>query len=239
MGQVPSHPFRAYLLVGRGRVATHLRHYFELEAIPYFQWSRADSESSLAELTRQASHILLAISDSAIDPFYDRYTATFADKVCVHFSGAHYSPRVPSAHPLMTFGPETYSLEQYRQIPFVVEKDRAVFSTLLPHFPNPVFELNASKKSLYHALCVMSGNFTILLWEKVIAEFAKLGLPREALLPYLNQICLNLSQSRESVLTGPLARGDQMTISKHLEVLGRDPYAEVYRAFLHAYGGSK
>lgn len=239
MGQVPSIPFRAYLLVGRGRLATHFRHYFDLESIPYFQWSREQDEASLKTLAAKASHVLLAISDSAIERFFEDHRETFRDKTCVHFSGALVSQKISSAHPLMTFAAELYSRENYRTIPFVVEKGRRPFTELLPQLKNPSFELEAENKPLYHALCVMSGNFTVLLWEKVFSEFNRLGLPRGVLTPYLNQTCLNLSGSRESVLTGPLKRNDQTTIAKHLEVLGDDPYADVYRAFLHAYGGSQ
>lgn len=114
-------------------------------------------------------------------------------------------------------------------------------STLLPGFSNRGFEIDAEQKPLYHALCAMSGNFTVLLWEKVFADFAaKLGLPAAILRPYLSQVAQNLllesaQADAASVLTGPLVRGDQSTIAKHLRALGNDPFAGVYEAFVSAY----
>jgi predicted short-subunit dehydrogenase-like oxidoreductase (DUF2520 family) len=77
-----------------------------------------------------------------------------------------------------------------------------------------------------------------MLWEKAFAEFdAKLGLPREALLPYLIQICANLEAgvNGKSVLTGPLVRNDLGTIEKHVQALEGDPFQEVYKSFVAAH----
>jgi len=38
MGQVPR-----YGIVGGGRVANHLAHYFQMSAIPFTQWTRSDA----------------------------------------------------------------------------------------------------------------------------------------------------------------------------------------------------
>jgi predicted short-subunit dehydrogenase-like oxidoreductase (DUF2520 family) len=109
---------------------------------------------------------------------------------------------------------------------------------ILPGLSNPSFALDPAQKTIYHALCVMSGNFTTMLWEKAFAEFdAKLGLPREALLPYLGQICGNLAEgvNGKSVLTGPLVRNDLGTIAKHVQALEGDPFQDVYESFVAAY----
>lgn len=253
MRQVPAQPgitasqAVAYLIIGDGRLARHLQAYFRFEALPYLTWSRTSQaspdspDSNLRSLAAKATHILLAISDSAIEPFLKEHRF-LQDKVCVHFSGALVTPLAASAHPLMTFSQLTssqgaYSHERYLEIPFVLEKGRGSLSNLLPGLKNPSFEIQRDDKVRYHALCVMSGNFTTLLWEKTFREFAKLGLPKEVLFSYLNQITENLeaSPAGTSVLTGPLVRGDQTTIEKHLAELGADPYADVYRSFVTAF----
>lgn len=226
-----------YLIIGDGRLARHLQAYFRFEALPYLNWSRKSEQSkNLETLAEQATHILLAISDSAIEPFLQSHRY-LQEKTCVHFSGALVTPLAASAHPLMTFTQETYTHDRYLEIPFVLERGRGILQDLLPGLKNPSFEIDASQKVRYHALCVMSGNFTTLLWEKTFAEFAKLGLPKEVLSPYLNQITENLETSiaGKSVLTGPLVRRDQKTIDGHLKELSADPYADVYRSFVNAY----
>ena len=225
-----------YLIIGDGRLAGHLRTYLSLENLSFEQWSRRRSDDVIPFIER-ATHVLLALSDSAIEEFVDGHPALL-ERVCVHFSGALVSPKIPSAHPLMTFtvlrsrANPTDELEFYRAIPFVTEKGRAPFTELLPDLTNRHFEIEASKKPLYHALCSMSGNFTVLLWEKVFASFSeKLDLPASILRPYLSQVAQNLlgeatDPKGNSVLTGPLSRGDTATVEKHLAALKGDPYAQ-------------
>jgi predicted short-subunit dehydrogenase-like oxidoreductase (DUF2520 family) len=227
MRQVPAEAH--YLLIGDGRLARHLAHYLELEHLSFDQWSRRSSVA-LESLAERCTHVLVAISDSAIEPFL-REHSFLRDRVCVHFSGALVSTLASSVHPLMTFGPSLYSLEEYRAVPFVLERDRPV---LLPGLSNVCVELSAELKPLYHALCTASGNFTVMLWEAVFERFQSMGLPRQILFPYLVRTAQNLLTAApgESVLTGPLKRGDFKTIEKHLEALDGDPLAELYRAFV-------
>lgn len=243
MGQVPV--FTSYLLIGDGRVARHFARYFNLESIPYSTWTRGKGdERQLRSLAEHASHILLLISDGAIEPFFTSHSF-LQTKVVVHASGALASPLLPSAHPLMTFPPipippiqeTSYDLETYRHIPFVLENGRGTMAELLPRLSNPAWSIESAHKTLYHALCVMSGNFTVLLWEKMFAEFERLELPKETALPYLDRIARNLATSPagRTVLTGPLVRDDHAVMERHLSVLNGDPFEGVYRAFVHAY----
>jgi len=236
MRQVPA--FTSYLVIGDGRVATHFRHYFDLEALPYSTWSRRqNSPRDLEKLSQKSSHALLLLSDRAIAPLMREHPC-LQRLVCTHFSGSLVVDGVAGAHPLMTFNKTLYTQDFYRRIPFILEKGGGGLQHLLPGLKNPVFEIEREAKALYHALCVLSGNFTVLLWEKVFQEMqAKFALPKAALVPYLAQTAANLAASEpgQSVLTGPLVRGDRAVIDKHLEVLGSDPFRHVYRAFVQAY----
>jgi hypothetical protein len=231
-----------YLLIGDGRVSTHFGHYFRMLGLPVQTWSRRESESerkrkeSLAEKAAAATHILALINDPAIETFFKENQDLFADKIRVHASGLLSTPLAEGTHPLMTFvRDDLYDLATYKSIPFVLEKGRRPFREVLPGLPNPSFEIEPADKVLYHTLCVLSGNFTVLLWQKAFTEFeARLKLPREILLPYLRRVAANLETRSGSALTGPLARGDQQTISKHLKTLEGDPYEDIYQAFVQA-----
>jgi predicted short-subunit dehydrogenase-like oxidoreductase (DUF2520 family) len=223
-----------YGLVGRGRVATHMAHYLELEDLPFVTWHRA-TPSPLEKALASADSILLAISDDAIQPFLDTHTE-LRDRPIVHFSGGLVIDGAHGFHPLMTFGPELYDLETYRSIPFIEEEGGLSFRELFPRLVNPSWSLDPDDKTLYHALCVLAGNFTTLLWSKTFDDFDKrLGLPREALLPYLDRTCKNISRVGRSALTGPFARGENETVRRHLEALEGDPYRRVYRAFAEVF----
>jgi predicted short-subunit dehydrogenase-like oxidoreductase (DUF2520 family) len=227
MGQVPQ---ATYLLIGNGRLAGHMSHYFHLEKIPHQRWhrqSRTPIEAALAD----ASHILVLISDDAIEPFV-RQHATGHGKTWVHCSGSLDTDLAIGAHPLMTFAPGHYDLETYRRIPFVCDREGPSFSELFPKLTNPCFSIDRRKKALYHALCVMGGNFSTLLWKKVTDTFAgELDLPPEILHPYMERTLENI-KVHDAPLTGPLARRDMGTIRKNLRALSDNPFEKVYRAFV-------
>jgi predicted short-subunit dehydrogenase-like oxidoreductase (DUF2520 family) len=136
----------------------------------------------------------------------------------------------------MTFGPELYDLQVYRSIPFIEERGGCRFDDVFPTLCNQSWPLDPHLKPLYHALCVLAGNFTTMLWSKAFSEFEGcLGLPREALVPYLRQTCRNTEASGRRALTGSLARGDRETTARDLEALADDSYARVYEAFVAAF----
>jgi predicted short-subunit dehydrogenase-like oxidoreductase (DUF2520 family) len=234
MRQVPGSTH--FLIIGDGRLARHFAHFLAFESIPFELWKRSQGSEDLASKAKAATHVLLAISDASISAFTETNAQIFSEKTLVHFSGALIHPTIPSAHPLMTFSHDLYEPSTYRRIVFITEKGRARLSDLIPGLKNNTYEIEPELKGLYHAFCVMSGNFTVLLWEKAFKEFETMGLPRFALLPYLERVALNLISSAggKSVLTGPLARHDHETIAKNIESLNGDPFEGVYRAFVVA-----
>ena len=224
-----------YGIVGRGRVATHLIRYLELESQAYCTWHRGMAGAPDSVLA-SAQSILLAISDDALEPFIADHPGLLAHTL-VHFSGSRLIEGIAGLHPLMTFGPDAYDREIYRSIPFVAEAGSVGFRDIFPALPNPSWAIEPALKSLYHALCVMAGNFPALLWDKAFREFeGTLGLPREILGPYLAQALKNTLANGEQGLTGPLARGDTRTVQQNIAALGGDEYAGIYRAFAYSKG---
>jgi hypothetical protein len=233
MGQVPK-----FLIVGNGRLARHLVHYFALERLSFVQWARSTSLSTDFS-TEQISHVLLGLSDQAIEPFCEQYQKQLQGRTVVHFSGALNTPFAIGAHPLMTFSHDLYEPEIYRKMSFVCEKDLA---ELLPGIKNTFYLIKPEDKALYHAWCVMSGNFTTILWEAFAHRLEdRLQISAQALLPYLSQIHSNLqrslAQKSGSVLTGPLVRGDLQTIKKNIDSLKAegDAFGKIYEAFVEAW----
>ena len=124
----------------------------------------------------------------------------------------------------------------YERIPFVGEKGRIGFSDVFPSLPNPYYGISADDRLLYHTLCTMAGNFSMLLWDKLFQTFEQeLNLPRHVAFPYLKQVTANMVDATTTIPhTGPLARGDVDTIAQHLRTLDGDPYRPVYEAFVRA-----
>lgn len=230
--QVPNDISPTYTLVGSGRLARHLACYFDFLNIRFNSWSRRQT-SELKEAVQSASHVLLAISDRAIEPFLNDHLDVLSDKTVIHFSGALSTPLAESAHPLMTFSHDLYDREKYTLIPFVLEEGRKKFDELFPGLPNPHFYIPSEQKSLYHSYCVMSGNFTNILWSEILKRSEEqLGLPTEVFLPFLKQTLENLINDPKNSLTGPLDRRDLNTIQSHLKILENSPFEAVYQSFL-------
>jgi len=237
-----------YAILGGGRLGRHMRHYFSLLNMPASFWTRdgsspfnshaiPDTAQRLRATIRPASHVLLLVTDAAISELLRRYPFLH-DRQLVHCSGALSIPGVAGAHPLMTFSHDLYTLEQYRRIPFMVDKGYS-FEALLPGLQNPHFDISPEEKPRYHALCVMAGNFSQILWQAAAERFASMGLPPSTLEPYLQQVVQNFVCDPGSALTGPLSRGDQRTIDRNITALAGDPLEPVYRAFVKLFHSSQ
>lgn len=238
MGQVPKQSEVPYLIIGSGRLAKHISHYFDLSEIPYLNWYRKSSKS-LSSLISQSQKILVLINDDEIENFISQNKNEFEEKTWIHCSGLLSTPLAESAHPLMTFTNELYDLEAYKQFPFISEKGRKSFKELFPELKNTSFEIESELKPLYHAWCVMSGNFTTILWQRFFETFENsFGINKKYSFPYLKMISENLMKS-DLPLTGPLARGDKKVIEKNLLALQDEPFVEIYRSFVNTYNKIK
>ncbi len=221
------------LIIGSGRVATHFMHYFALKGVPVIDWNRREhSEEDLQRRLERVSSVLMLIRDSALKEFRETHLRDFQGPV-IHFSGCLEIPQTEVFHPLMTFGPALYDMGFYEKIYFAVSS-KEKFRQLFPELPNPVFEIDPKNKPLYHALCVMMGNFPQILWNRCLAETGKIGVPAEAAFLYLHKNLENFAANPATSLTGPLARGDRATIHKNLEALPA-PLKDLYNAFVRFF----
>lgn len=228
-----------YGIVGNGRMAKHFMQYLRLLNIDFIHWYREKNINDLKKLADKCSPILILINDDAIADFIQQH-AFLRKNILIHFSGNLITDLAYGVHPLFSFSNKLHALETYQRIPFMGEKDSPSFETLLPGLQNPYFVIHRNDKIYYHALCVLAGNFTTLLWQKLFSELEnKFNIPKEYAFPYLQQITNNLIKDAENALTGPLARGDAKTIEDHLETLKNDSYLEVYRAFVEVYNHRK
>jgi predicted short-subunit dehydrogenase-like oxidoreductase (DUF2520 family) len=234
-----------YAIVGGGRLARHFSEYFHLLAIDHSCWTRdrsssfnsfdsPDAEQRLRKSIDSADRVLLLVSDSAIALLLKQYPFLH-EKQLIHCSGALSFPGVTGAHPLMTFADELYDLNTYRSVPFMCETGHC-FSDTFPALPNPHFVISIEDKARYHALCVMSGNFSQILWKGVSDRFEQqFELPASSLHPYLQQVADNFMQAPEAALTGPLVRNDQATVTRNIDALDEDHLQDLYQAFVRFY----
>lgn len=250
MGQVPAVENLSaskILVVGDGHLASALVAALKSKASLQFSqtrfshWSRA-SGKPLSSVVSEAdpTHVWLAISDSALADFAKEHFEILRKRIVVHFAGSLPSfSFVYAAHPLMTFA-SPLSADSFSKIPFILDLEGPALSELMPGFTNKFFRLDPEDRTYYHALCAISGNFTVMLWESVASRFEnELGLPRDALAAFRAQTFQNLAEAGEqSVLSGPIARGDIVNIQRHRQALfGKYemPLLKIYDGFLDLF----
>lgn len=220
-----------YLIVGGGALARHFASYFKQLEIPFSQWQRSQNpENDLISKINMADTILLAISDNSIEDFYHKYCSG-NQKFTVHFSGAYSIPGIYSAHPLMSFGPGTYSLKEYQSIPFITEKSTPRFNEIFSELSNPSFAIDSSLKPLYHSLCALMVNVPQILWGEGSKVLQKdVHLPKEIFLPIIKKSLENFIIHSGTSATGAIARKDVQMIHTHIENLKRYSLDQVYTA---------
>lgn len=220
------------LLIGSGRIARHLQHWNNLLEKPnvVLQWDRSQSPEQLKTQLNKCTIVWLAISDSAIVEFYENFLSA-SDKKVVHFSGALNDSRILAAHPLMSFPKDLLPDAVYAKIHFAINGFDQL-QQALPSFNNSFSILNADHKALYHALCVLSGNFPQLLWNEVSQQMLQLNIPEKALDLYIAQITDNYLKYKQNALTGPIVRKDQKTVADNLQSLNSSSKLQnIYSAF--------
>ncbi|MEI7972952.1 MAG: DUF2520 domain-containing protein [Bdellovibrio sp.] len=248
--KTPAAPKNSWLIIGSGRLATHLKFFLPqlvgkkhslkpTFSVRIHQWTRSESLEKLDTTLKQVDRILLAIPDSAIQKFlstiYDRNPEIFNAKTWVHFSGCLSLTGVRSAHPLMSFGPRLYKVENYKKIHWTCEKPWSL-EDCLPGVQASWSSISSEEKSLYHSACVMMGNLPLYWWTEAEKIFSEMKIPQQGWELYLNQVFENWHQMGARAFTGPLARGDHQTLISHLLSLQGRPVqkalAGVYESFI-------
>lgn len=232
----------AILLVGDGKLSQHLQFYFKSLGISFKCVSRrGNSPQQIRNAISQSVHILLALSDSGISDFKDKYYNKIECKtkkqIWVHFSGALSVKNLISVHPLMSFSGQIFSLEKYKKIHFVLSSNKGKklkLNEIIPGLPNSYSYIADKEKAYYHTMCVIGGNFPIFLWSKMEKELMELNIPKAAIEIYLRNVLDNFIQFSSQALTGPIQRNDKITIKKNLNSLKekKDSFFIIYQAFL-------
>lgn len=243
------------LIIGSGKISSHIPHFLPFHSNSFIvfdknKWKAAVQRASqsyefkevLTDLSLDVPeninklNIYLAVKDFQIASVYEDFQSHFAHlkwqqdkKISIdhyHFSGTKYFKDIVGIHPLMTFVKEqTYTADVYEQIPLYVDHKQE-----FKKWPQKMKLLNPADKALYHALCVMLGNFPqYLVWE------IKEKFPQEFC--FKDFQCLaehsvkNVFQYGQGALSGPMVRNDLETLQKHKDVLKDHSLEKVYQIF--------
>ncbi len=197
----------------------------------------------------QAGVVILAVRDDAIRPLADglaRAGAIHADQVVLHLSGAQgqeaLGPLVGSRaalgslHPLQTISDPEHAADRLKGAWAAVEgmpRAAQAAEALARDLGLRPFHIPSKAKAIYHASAVFASNYFVVVEAVAQRLLRHAGLSDteawRALRPLVEGTLENMTREQPlAALTGPVARGDEATIRRHLAALTRDD-AALYR----------
>ncbi len=83
------------------------------------------------------------------------------------------------------------------------------------------FAVAEDRRAAYHAAAAIASNFLVALEESAAELFERAGIdgPRDLLAPLVLRAAANWAEDGGAALTGPIARGDEATVVRHLEAI--------------------
>ncbi len=207
----------------------------------------------LAGAAKASSIVFITTPDNVIEPVCDFISGNDGfteDSVVYHLSGALSSDILRSAkecgaktasiHPLQAFMPyEKGIASPFKGINMSIEGDdeavelgKKIVNALEA---NP-FTIPTHAKTVYHASAVVASNYLVTLEHFALELLKEADLTEENAYEILEPLILgtlNNIKARGSVnaLTGPIARGDDEIVSKHLEDIDQKlpQFSDLYR----------
>jgi predicted short-subunit dehydrogenase-like oxidoreductase (DUF2520 family) len=145
---------------------------------------------------------------------------------------------IASAHPMRSFANPGLSVTTYQGTYCSIEGNEKALPTCFKLFADIgsiTYKLKGDKKSLYHCAGVIASNYLVSLCYAANGCLLDAGVDEEIAINLVLSLMqgtlknLQATLSPEKSLTGPIQRGDQLTIRKHLEALPNRKLSELYR----------
>ncbi len=192
------------------------------------------------EAAQKAEILFITTSDSAIANVVEEIARTgdfIAGQLVVHMSGAlssevleparAFGARTVSMHPMQSFANAKRAISNLPGSVFTIEGEAEAHqesADLVHALGGEYFVIDKSVKPLYHAGAVMVSNYLVAVIDVGLQLLESIGIPRAqaliAVLPLINGTIRNIENiGIPAALTGPIARGDLMTVLKHLDCL--------------------
>jgi predicted short-subunit dehydrogenase-like oxidoreductase (DUF2520 family) len=230
----------ALAIVGAGRVGRAMHRAAQSEGVD----SRLAGRDDAARACAGAQAALLCVPDDAIEAACESIAAVDGLRFVGHTSGVTGLDALGAA---TARGIETFGLHPLQTItddnPELIGASAAISGSsaeafafagsLASRLGMNAFELSDEQRAAYHAAASIASNFLVALEESAaeLLESAGVRDARELLAPLVVRSADNWAQLGPAALTGPIARGDERTIERHLEAIEADApeLLELYR----------
>ncbi len=185
------------------------------------------------DVVKHTDLVLLTVPDDALPSLAENLEFS-SGQIVVHTAGAHgLAVLAPAArrhalplalHPVMTFTNRTEDLDRLMGISWGVtapEELRLIAEALVLELGGEPEFVSEADRPLYHAAIVHGANHLITLVNEAVDLLRQSGVTHaeRALAPLLSASLDNSLRLKDAALTGPVARGDANTVSKHLSAL--------------------
>lgn len=195
---------------------------------------RVDKPTAVA---RSCDLLLLTVPDDALDNVVRMLVASGAirsGQYVVHTSGLHgvdilrpaldVGARGIAMHPAMTFTGTDLDLGRIAGCVFGVtcgEAERPIAKTLAQALHGTVMWVAEGDRQLYHAALAHGANHLVTLVSQAMQLLRAAGAtdPAAVLRPLLGAALDNALDYGDAALTGPIVRGDLLTVAAHLRTL--------------------
>ena len=222
----PGNP--ALALIGAGRVGSALARACTAAGIEARLAGRRDAEAAAAE----AEIVLLCVPDREIEAACESVAGAGA-RFVGHTSGALGGEPLGAAaaagaatfgfHPLQTIPDREAELAGAAcAVSGSTPEALATAEALARRLGMRPFELRDEQRADYHAAASMASNFLVALEESAAELLERSGIEdaHELLAPLVLRSAANWAEGGGDALTGPIARGDEETVSRHLDAIG-------------------
>ena len=161
-------------------------------------------------------------------------------QVVAHTSGAHPASKLKgvreagalaiSVHPLQSVADMEVAIKNLPGSYFALEGDEAAMPLahqLVDDLGGKWFTVSAADKTIYHAAACVASNYLVSLMHFATGLYTKFGLSSteafQALYPLVQGTIANIAQTGPAeALTGPISRGDLLTVADHMQTLQKE-----------------
>jgi len=215
---------------------------------------KIESKNSIEATIQQSDIIFLSVPDNVIGSVASNIassvnTKLIEKKVFVHLSGALTSEVLKplevlgaytaSIHPIQTFADKDNGWQKLYNCFFGFEgciEAKKHVETIVGKLDGKIISIKREQKSLYHAAACVISNYSVTLFYIMHQLLLKAGMDEEAattaFLPLLKNTVNNIeSLGCINALTGPISRGDNEVVKKHIDALSKQvpEFEEVYK----------
>lgn len=208
--------------------------------------------SDVAQVGVGADVVIIATPDDAVETVAVQIGSSLEpDALVLHCSGARglgafrelqaarADVRVGAMHPLVSLPNVLTGIDRIPGAWCAIAGDPQVESIATALGMHP-FRVDDAERSRYHAAASIAANHLVGLLAQVQRIAASADVPFEAFLPLVRSAVDNVAElGPRAALTGPIARGDTGTVSRHLAALPdaeRDTYISLGRETLRLSG---